>query len=112
VPGPQGPAGPTGAVGDKGATGATGATGSIGGVIVRRHNGDAGSNALVTVSCLANETAVGGGGNSSNPATPLTQSVPLVGTAPAAEGQTPDGWGAAANNGTGEVTTVYVLCAS
>jgi hypothetical protein len=60
---------------------------------------------------LAGETAVGGGG-SSNADAAIKQSVPLHDGDPATGGQIPNGWGASAENGEADSTTVYVLCAA
>jgi hypothetical protein len=64
------------------------------------------------VSCLAGETAVGGGASSTGNSQ-IDRSIPLHVGVPATSGQTPDGWGASVPlNQAPNTVTVYVLCAS
>jgi hypothetical protein len=72
-----------------------------------------GTNKTVSVSCLAGEKALGGGGQDTGLDNPIRQSVPLVGAAVAVSGQTPNGWRATftSNPGSGDALEAYVICA-
>lgn len=89
--GPAGPQGPTGATGPKGTDGTAGTAGATN--VVARFSTESkpvGDDEAVTVSCLAGEKAVGGGGNipPSDPEVTIVASNP----SPATDGSTPTGW--------------------
>ncbi len=111
--GTQGARGPQGAQGDRGPTGPTGATGPAGATKVTVHTGEA-SMTRSFAHCGTGEVAVGGGAIADFPGSFVVESLPVVGEEAAQEGQTPDGWVAAAEkaDGTEAPATAYVLCSS
>jgi hypothetical protein len=110
--GPSGVTGPTGSTGSTGGTGSTGATGStVLSAVVRIGSGtiDGGN---VDKSCNAGETATGASATTAAVGEGLNLT-PLTGGVPTVDGGTPDGWRATnSNQGSGDLVTLYVVCAA
>lgn len=108
--GPQGPAGAsvTGAEGPAGDDGAPGDDGVLSAGLVYTRTSQTTNGSWRRVSCDAGDFALSGGCSVSGTSTSLVNHWPTVGTSPAADGETPDGW--ECQYGVSAVVTAFVVC--